>query len=57
VALAWLLSKPAVTAPVLGVSRPEQLDAAFRAVELELSVEEIAQLESPYEPHAVTGHD
>ncbi|HEX6251361.1 MAG TPA: aldo/keto reductase [Gemmatimonadaceae bacterium] len=57
VALAWLLSKPAVTAPVLGVSKPEQLDAAFRAVELELSAEEIARLESPYGPHAVTGHD
>lgn len=57
VALAWLLSKPAVTAPVLGVSRPEQLDAALRAVELELSAEEIAQLESRYEPHGVTGHD
>jgi 1-deoxyxylulose-5-phosphate synthase len=56
VAIAWLLSKPSVTAPVLGASRPEQLDAAFRSVELELSGDEVARLEEPYQPHAVLGH-
>jgi aryl-alcohol dehydrogenase-like predicted oxidoreductase len=56
VALSWLLSRPGVTAPIVGVSRPEQLDAVLRAVELELTVEETAQLEAPYEPHPIAGH-
>ncbi|CAN5212784.1 aldo/keto reductase [soil metagenome] len=56
IALAWLLSKPAVTAPVVGVTRPDQLDAALRAVELELTPEEVQRLESAYEPHSVTGY-
>lgn len=55
-ALAWLLSRPAVTAPIVGISRPDQLDAALRAVEIELTPEETAQLEYPYEPHTVAGH-
>ncbi len=56
VALAWLLSKPAVTAPVLGVTKLTHLDTAFRALDLELTVEEIETLEAPYRPHAVRGH-
>lgn len=56
VALAWLLSKPAVTAPIVGATKLPHLDAAIRAVELELTPEEIARLEEPYRPHPVRGH-
>ncbi len=55
VALAWLLSKPAVTAPIIGATKMEHLDAAIDAVELKLDAEEIACLEAPYKPHAVRG--
>jgi 1-deoxyxylulose-5-phosphate synthase len=55
VALAWLLSKPVVTAPIVGVTKDRQLDDAVAAVELRLSAEEIARLEEPYTPHAVVG--
>ncbi len=56
IALAWLLSKPAVTAPIVGTTKASHLDSAIRAVELELSAEEIARLEAPYKPHAILGH-
>lgn len=56
IALAWLLSKPAVTAPIVGTTKASHLDAAIRAVELELSAEEIARLEAPYKPHPILGH-
>jgi aryl-alcohol dehydrogenase-like predicted oxidoreductase len=56
VALAWLLSKPAVTAPIVGTTKAGHLDAAVRATELELSAEEIARLEAPYRPHRIVGH-
>ncbi len=56
VALAWLLSKPAVTAPVLGVTKLAHLDTALSALDLELTVEELETLEAPYRPHAVRGH-
>ncbi len=56
VALAWLLSRPAVTAPIVGATKLEHLDAAVRAVELTLLPEEIARLEAPYRPHPVRGH-
>ncbi|GAA4757079.1 aldo/keto reductase [Modestobacter marinus] len=55
VALAWLLSKPVVTAPIVGVTKDRHLDDAVAAVELQLSAEEIARLEEPYTPHAVVG--
>jgi aryl-alcohol dehydrogenase-like predicted oxidoreductase len=55
VALAWVLAKPAVTAPIVGATRPEHLDDAAAAVEVKLSAEEIARLEEPYIPHAVVG--
>ena len=55
VAIAWLLSKPAVTAPIVGASKAEHLDAPLAAVENPLSAEEIATLEAPYEPQAVIG--
>lgn len=56
VALAWLLSKPAVTAPIIGASKMSHLDDAIHAVEIKLSDEEIAALEEPYRPHPVIGH-
>jgi 1-deoxyxylulose-5-phosphate synthase len=55
VALAWLLSKPAVTAPIIGATKLEHLQAAVAAVNLQLSDEEIRRLEAPYQPHAVRG--
>ncbi|MCG7387948.1 aldo/keto reductase [Pantoea sp. ACRSB] len=57
VALAWLLHKPAVTAPIIGASRAEQLADLVKAVEVTLSAEEIAELESVYQPHPVVGFE
>src|SRR4051795_10286709 len=53
VALAWVLSKPVVTAPIVGVTKDRHLDDAVAAVGLQLSAEEIARLEEPYAPHGV----
>jgi 1-deoxyxylulose-5-phosphate synthase len=56
VGLAWVLSNPAVTAPIVGVTKPQHLTDAVAAVDLELSDEDIAALEEPYVPHPVAGH-
>lgn len=55
VALAWLLSRPAVVAPIVGTTKLEQLEAAVAAVDMELSEEECAELEAPYQAHDVRG--
>jgi 1-deoxyxylulose-5-phosphate synthase len=55
VALAWLLHRPNVTAPIIGATKMEHLDEAIHAVSLKLSREEMRQLEEPYVPHTVTG--
>ena len=55
VALAWLLARPAVTAPIVGATKLAHLDDALAALDLELAPEEIAALEGPYRPHAVRG--
>jgi aryl-alcohol dehydrogenase-like predicted oxidoreductase len=55
VALAWLLHKPDVTAPIVGATKLEHLEQALDAAELSLSDEEIARLEEPYVPHPVSG--
>jgi len=55
VALAWVLGKKGVSAPIVGASKPAQLDDAISALNLVLSEEEIARLEAPYVPHGVTG--
>ena len=55
IALAWLLRQPGVTAPIVGASKMEQLDQAVGALELNLSDEEVARLEEPYQPHRVLG--
>jgi aryl-alcohol dehydrogenase-like predicted oxidoreductase len=57
VALAWLLHKPGVTAPIIGATKAEHIDDALEAEELALTDGEIAQLEEPYVPHAVSGID
>jgi aryl-alcohol dehydrogenase-like predicted oxidoreductase len=56
VSLAWLLSRPAVVAPIVGATKPEHLGAAVRALDVSLTSEEIAALEAPYGPHSVKGH-
>ncbi|QKN83074.1 aldo/keto reductase [Scandinavium goeteborgense] len=55
VALAWLLSKPGVAAPIIGTSREEQLEELLNAVDITLKPEQIAELETPYQPHPVVG--
>jgi aryl-alcohol dehydrogenase-like predicted oxidoreductase len=56
VALAWLLANPVVSAPIVGVTRSEQLSEAVAAVSLKLDREEIELLEDPYQPHSIAGH-
>ena len=56
VALAWLLGKPGVTAPIVGATKVEHLEDAIAAEQLALSADEVARLEEPYVPHAVSGH-
>jgi len=56
VALAWLLSKPGVTAPIVGATKKRHLKDALAAEELTLTEDEIARLEKPYVPHPVLGH-
>jgi aryl-alcohol dehydrogenase-like predicted oxidoreductase len=55
VALAWMLSKPFITAPIVGATKPQHLEDAAAAVSLKLSAEEIAALEEPYVPQPVSG--
>ena len=55
VALAWLMSRPAVTAPIVGATKLRHLDDAIEAVNIELSDEEVAALEAPYRAHPVKG--
>jgi 1-deoxyxylulose-5-phosphate synthase len=56
VALAWLLAQPAVTSPIVGVTKRAHLDDAVAAVDLELSTDELSELGAGYVPHAVAGH-
>lgn len=55
VALAWVLQKPGVAAPIVGASKPQHLDDAVAALDLALTEDEIAKLEAPYVPHSVVG--
>ncbi len=57
VALAWLLHRPGVTAPIVGATRPGHVEDAHAAEQLALDADEIALLEEPYVPHAVSGHE
>jgi 1-deoxyxylulose-5-phosphate synthase len=56
VALAWLLGKPGVTAPIIGASKMHHLDEAIQALTLTLTDEESKRLEEPYKPHRILGH-
>jgi 1-deoxyxylulose-5-phosphate synthase len=56
IALAWILSKPVVSAPIIGASKLYQLEDALQAVELKLTPEEIKRLEEQYEAHPILGH-
>lgn len=56
IALAWLLSKGPVVAPIIGATKDEHIDNAVAALEVELTPDEIAALEEPYAPHAIVGH-
>jgi 1-deoxyxylulose-5-phosphate synthase len=53
--LAWLLSKPAVTAPIVGATKIQHLEDAISAVSISLTEDEIHNLEEPYIPHSVVG--
>lgn len=56
VALAWILSKPGVTAPIIGASKPQHLDDAIAALSVKLSAADVKKLEEPYRPHRILGH-
>ena len=55
VALAWLLQKPGVTAPIIGASKPHHFDDAMAALQITLTADETTALQAPYLPHAVVG--
>lgn len=55
-ALAWLLHQSTVAAPIVGAAKPQHIEDAVAAVELELSDKELEELEAPYTPHAISGH-
>jgi aryl-alcohol dehydrogenase-like predicted oxidoreductase len=56
VALAWLLHRGTVSAPIVGVTKPQHIEDAIAAVGLELTEKEIERLEQPYTPRAISGH-
>ncbi|WP_339155481.1 aldo/keto reductase [Actinomadura luteofluorescens] len=56
VALAWLLSKPGVTAPIVGATKLTHMDDAIHAADLQLEDKEIERMQAPYRPHTVIGH-
>ena len=57
VALAWLLGRPAITAPIVGATKVARVEDALAAEQLELTADEVERLEELYVPHAVSGHD
>ncbi len=56
IALAWMLHKPYITAPIVGASKMPHLEQAVAALDIALSADEIAALEAPYQPHHILGH-
>jgi 1-deoxyxylulose-5-phosphate synthase len=57
IALAWMLHKPGITAPIVGASKPHHLEDAIAALSIKLTSEQIKQLEEHYVPHPVAGHE
>jgi aryl-alcohol dehydrogenase (NADP+) len=56
IALAWMLNKPYITAPIIGASKMKHLEEAIAALEIQLSEEEVSSLEEAYQPHPILGH-
>jgi len=56
IALAWILNRPGVTAPIIGASKLSHLEDALASLEIQLTSEEMGYLEEPYQPHPVLGH-
>ena len=56
IALAWILHKPGVTAPIIGATKQNHIPDAVKGAAIKLSAEEIAYLEAPYKPHPILGH-
>jgi aryl-alcohol dehydrogenase (NADP+) len=56
IALAWLLHKPGVVAPIVGASKSGHIQDSVKALEIELTTEEMDYLEAPYQPYPVIGH-
>lgn len=56
VALAWLLQKPGITAPIVGTSKMSQLEEAVAATKIKLTTEQMKRIEEPYRPHRILGH-
>jgi len=56
VALAWILGRPGVVSPIIGTSKPEQLEELVAALEIKLSADDAKRLEAPYRPRAIEGH-
>ena len=56
IALAWMLDKPYITAPIIGASKMPHLEQAVAALDIELSEDEVSSLEEAYRPHPVLGH-
>jgi aryl-alcohol dehydrogenase-like predicted oxidoreductase len=57
IALAWILQAPGVTAPIIGATKLHHLKQIFEAVEIKLNADEVAELEKPYQPHPISGHE
>jgi aryl-alcohol dehydrogenase-like predicted oxidoreductase len=56
IALAWLLNKPHISAPIIGATRMDHLEQAIAALEIKVTEDEVKRLEEPYQPHPVLGH-
>jgi len=57
VALAWLLGRPGLVAPIVGASKPQHLEDAVASLSVKLTAEEAKSLEEPYVPHPIAGHE
>lgn len=55
-ALAWILSKPGITSPIIGASKPQHLEDAIAALSIKLPAADVKKLEEPYRPHRILGH-
>jgi aryl-alcohol dehydrogenase (NADP+) len=55
VALAWVASRPGITAPIIGATKPHHIDDAVAALDIELTAAELQHLDSAYEPHHPAG--